>query len=101
MAMLPDLGFHDILEAFELLNTIRNKFGHMLEPPQIEARIVAFIDKVERHMGAKFITNVLPLPERLSRALSYLCGQLQMMGLFYVGLAKLMPFNADPTEGTK
>jgi hypothetical protein len=99
MAMVPDLGFHDTLEAFEKLNRIRNKFGHMLEPPQIEDRIKAFIDLIESHMEGKFKADVTQLPERLSRAICFLCGQLEMVNLLYIGVSKFMPLNADYAEG--
>jgi hypothetical protein len=99
MAMTPDIGLHSVLEAFEKLNTLRNKFGHMLEPPQIEDRIRAFIDTVEERMEADLKAKVIQLPERLSRAICFLSGQLEIVGLFYIGVSKLVPLNADHPEG--
>ncbi len=101
MAMLPDHGFHDILELFEKLNAIRNKFGHMLEPPQIDDRIAAFVDSVESHMETQLKATELPQPKRLSRAICFLAGQLHMVGLLYVGVSKLMSLNADYGEASK
>jgi len=101
MAMLPDHGFHDILELFEKLNTIRNKVGHMLEPPQIDDRIAAFIDSVESRMETQLKASELPQPKRLSRAISFLTGQLHILGLFYIGVSKLMSLNGDYGEASK
>ncbi len=101
MAMLPDHGFHDILELFEKLNAFRNKFGHMLEPPQIDDRIAAFVDSVESHMETQLKATELPQPKRLSRAICFLAGQLHMVGLLYVGVSKLMSLNADYGEASK
>jgi hypothetical protein len=38
------------------------------------------------------------LPKRLGNAISFLCGQLQMVGLFYIGVSKLAPLNRDYQE---
>ncbi|HEX4080078.1 MAG TPA: hypothetical protein VHX61_14530 [Rhizomicrobium sp.] len=97
MAMVPDIGFHDTLEAFERLNTLRNKFGHMLEPPQVEDRIKTFIDTVEARMRRREKATAT-LPQRLEKAISFLCGELQAMGLFCIGLSKFTFLNVDHQE---
>jgi len=95
MALIPDMGFNGPLVAFEKLNAIRNKYGHMLEPPQIEERILAFVDFVEGPMEPAQRASVTRLPERLSRAISFLCGQLEMVSPFYLGASQLIPLNKD------
>ena len=110
MSMLPDDEIREgTLEAFEKLNAIRNKFGHMLDPPQIEDHIGAFIGMVERRMQPESTAKDIPLPERLARAICFLCGQIEAVSLFYIGALKLMLRNTgyedaasqDPTEGEK
>jgi len=100
MSMLPDDEIREgTLEAF----------GHMLDPPQIEDHIGAFIGMVERRMQPESTAKDIPLPERLARAICFLCGQIEAVSLFYIGALKLMLRNTgyedaasqDPTEGEK
>ena len=54
---------------------------------------------VECHLQTKNLkANVAQLPERLARAICFLCGQLQVVGLLYVGVSKFMSLNADYHE---
>ncbi len=77
MALIPDdFGLYGALEAFEKLNTIRNKYSHVLEPPQIEDRIMAFIEVAESKMQPDTNAMATTLSQRLSAAICFYSGQL-------------------------
>jgi hypothetical protein len=77
---LLDAGNVDrFLDAAEALNTLRNRFAHHLDHPQIEAYITGFLRLLE---GPEEITEFEkePTARRLKRCIAALCGVLYGFG---------------------
>ena len=88
------------LDCFQRTRLLMAMFGHVLEPPQIEDRIAAFIDSVESQMEPQLKAEELPQAKRLSRAICFLSGQLSALGRLYIGVSKFMSLNADYGEAS-
>ncbi len=75
-ALLQQSPFDDILGRIEKLNALRNKFGHNLEPVQIESQIEAFVRLFEEPGTLIPEQQRAPMARRLKSSISFLCGEL-------------------------